>query len=194
MKTNKGNELEEYLSKHTSLPDELITILVKNTVMQKYKKGTILLREGDMVNACYLVLKGCIRSYVIKDGEEKTIEFYTEEQHISPPNFGKSIPSELYLECIEDTAAAVGTPKLEAEMFGKYPELEASTRKIAEETMESYQASFTDYKITSAEERYLKLMKDRPDLIQRVPQYQLASFLGIQPQSLSRIRKRITKK
>jgi len=188
------NEFVKFLSKNTSLPDELLSVIVENTVIQNFKKGTLLLKEGDRTNECYLILKGCIRSYVIKEGEEKTVEFYTEEQYVSPPNFGKSIPSELYIECIEDTVAAIGTPEQEVEMFGKYPELESSARIMGEETMANYQSSFTDFKIASAEERYLKLQKERPELIQRVPQYQLASYLGVQPETLSRIRRRITKK
>jgi len=188
------NEFVKFLSKNTSLPDEMLNIIVENTVIQNFKKGTILLKKGDRANECYLILKGCIRSYVIKDGEEKTIEFYTEEQSITPASFGKEIPSDIYLECIEDTLAAIGTPELEMEMFGKYPELESNSRIMAEEIMANYQSSFADFKISSAEERYLQLQKERPDLIQRVPQYQLASYLGVQPESLSRIRKRITKK
>lgn len=188
------NEFVEYLSKNTPLSAELINTIVEKTLIQSFKKGTILLREGDRVNTCYLILKGCIRSYVIKDGEEKTIEFYTEEQSVSPPNFGKAIPSEIYLECIEDTVATLSTPELEAEMFGKFSELESTCRIMTEEMMENYQSSITDFKTASAEERYLKLLKERPDLIQRVPQYQLASYLGIQPESLSRIRKRLHKK
>ncbi|MDR0368770.1 MAG: Crp/Fnr family transcriptional regulator [Bacteroidales bacterium] len=191
---NLDNEFVKFLSKKTSLPDELLNIIVENAVIQNFKKGTLLLKEGDRANECYLVLKGCIRSYMIKDGEEKTIEFYTEEQPVSPPNFGKTIPSELYLECIEDTVATISTSEYEAEMFGKYPELESVCRIMTEEMATGYQTAFVDYKLSSAEERYLKLQKERPELIQRVPQYQLASYLGIQPESLSRIRKRISKK
>ena len=188
------NEFVKYLSKNSSMSDELINIIVESAVIQNFKKGTLLLKEGDRANECYLILKGCIRSYVMKDGEEKTIEFYTEEQYVSPPNFGKTIPSELYLECIEDTVAVIGTPESEVEMFGKYPELVSSSLIMAEETMANYYSSFTDFKTASAEERYLKLQKERPDLIQRVPQYQLASYLGVQPESLSRIRKRLVQK
>jgi len=188
------NEFVKFLSKNTSLPDELINILVENNVIQNFKKGTLLLKEGDRANECYLILKGCIRSYVIKDGEEKTIEFYTEEQSISPPGYGEKIPSDIYLECIEDTIVSSGTPEYEAEMFEKYPELESACRIMIEKMATSYQSSFADYKLSSAEERYLKLQKERPGLIQRVPQYQLASYLGVQPESLSRIRKRLAQK
>jgi CRP-like cAMP-binding protein len=65
---------------------------------------------------------------------------------------------------------------------------------VAEKLIANYHASFADYKTASIEERYLHLLKERPELIQRVPQYQLANYLGIQPESLSRIRKRLSKK
>jgi CRP-like cAMP-binding protein len=188
------DEFVNYLNKHSSLPVELIQKLIDSNVVETYKKGTILLREGDRANECYLILKGCIRSYVIKDGEEKTIEFYTEEQSVTPPSYGLPIPSELNLECIEDTVACTGTPEREAEVYGKHPELVAESRIMAEKMLADHLTSYADYKTATAEERYLKLQKERPDLIQRVPQYQLASYLGVQPESLSRIRKRLVQK
>ena len=188
------NELVKYLTKNTSLSDELINIIVENSEIKNYKKGAILLREGELSNECFLILKGCIRSYIVKDGEEKIIEFYTEEQPVSPINYGTKTPSEHYLECIEDTIACVGTPELENKIFRNYPQVESACRTVTESIMGSYQSSFADYKTNSAEERYRKLLKERPELIRRAPQYQLASYLGIKPESLSRIRRRLTKK
>lgn len=191
---NPKYELVKYLSEHTSLSEELITTLSEGLVIKNYDKGTILLKEGELSNECYLIFKGCIRSYLIKDGEEKTIEFYTEEQPVTPVNFGTEIPSEYYFECLEDTIACVSSPQQESEMFQKFPQLESASRVMMEKIMASYQVSFADFKVTSAQDRYLKIQKERPDLIQRVPQYQLASYLGIKPESLSRIRKRLSKK
>jgi CRP-like cAMP-binding protein len=188
------NEFIEHLSKYVTLSDELIAIIVENIVIHHFEKGTILLREGDKVDTCYQVLKGCMRSYVIRDGEDKTIDFYTEEQPVVIPHFGEAIPSELYLECIEDTAAIVNNSDHEKEMYSKYPEFESVCRIVTEKMMEQNQVSFMDFKTASAEERYLQLIKERPNLIQRVPQYQLASFLGVKPESLSRIRRRIAQK
>lgn len=188
-----SDELIKYLTKNLSLSDEIIDLLAKNSIIQEYKKGTMLLREGDEVDFCYLVLKGCIRSFLIKDGEEKTIEFYTEEQSVLPPDFGKSIPSMLYLECIEDTTAVVNNAGHEAKILAKYPELESVCRLMSEATTDNIQYNYIDYRTASAEERYLKMQSERPDLMQRIPQYLLASYLGIQPESLSRIRKRLNK-
>lgn len=186
------NEFVKYLSKHTSLSEQDIQVIAESNIIKFFKKGTFLLRAGDFSNECFLIFKGCVRSFLVKEGEEKTIEFYTEEQPVSPVNFGKKIPSEYYLECIEDTIACVSIP--ENEMFQEYPQLESACRIMAETMMTMYQTSFTDYRTSSAEERYLSLLKDRPGLIQRVPQYQLASYLGIKPESLSRIRRRLNKK
>ena len=186
--------MEKYLLKNSTFPIEMIKILIKNVAIKRFKKGTILLSKGEKSNECYLVLKGCIRSFVIKNTEEITIEFYTEEQSVSPVNYGKEIPSELYLECVEETVVAIGTPEKEAEMYKLFPELKLNNLELTEEMLNNNNSAFINYKIASAEERYLKLIKEKPDLIQRVPQYHLASYLGIKPESLSRIRRRISKK
>jgi len=188
------NEIVKYLSKYISLTDELTNVIVESTVIKSFKKGTILLKEGEISNVSYLVLKGCLRSYLLKDGEEKTLEFYTEEQPVAPISYGKGIPSEHYLECIEDSLLTINTPEHETKMFQKYPQFESICRIMTEVLMAKYQESLVTYKLTTPEDRYLNLLQSRPDLIQRVPQYQLASYLGVKPESLSRIRKRLSKK
>ena len=185
------HEIIKYLSKHVSLTQEQTSIIIESTFIRSFKKGTILLKEGDVSNECYFVFKGCIRSYVLRNGEDKTIAFYTEEQPVAPLSYGKETLSEHYLECIEDTIASVGTPEKEKEMFQKYPQFESICRVMSEVMGANYQESFTNYMLTTPGERYLNLLKTRPDLFQRVPQYQIASYLGIKPESLSRIRKRM---
>lgn len=185
------NEIVKYLSKYILVTKELEEAVIKSQFVKCYNKGKILLEEGKISNECYFVIKGCIRSYYIKDGEEKTTEFYTEEQAVTPTVYGKKIPSEYFLECIEDTIAGVGNPELETEMYHKFPELEALNLALGEAIMAKKVEEFAEFKMASPEERYLNLLKNRPDLIQRAPQHQIASYLGIKPESLSRIRKRI---
>ena len=78
-------------------------------------------------------------------------------------------------------------------MYQKFPQIESLNRALGEVIMAKYQDTFAEFKMASPEERYLVLLRKRPDLIQRAPQHQIASYLGIKPESLSRIRKRIMK-
>ena len=188
------NELVKYISKYMELPVELKSVIIESTVIQHYKKGKILLTADQFSKEGFLVLKGCIRDYIVQDGEEKTINFYTEEQPVTVVNYGKNIPSGHYLECVEDTTVSVGTPEHEAEMLKKHPQFDTVCRIISEVMMANLQTHFTDYRLMTSEERYLNFIKTNPELVQKVPQYQIASYLGMTPESLSRLRKRLSKK
>lgn len=171
------NEILKYLSKYIPITKELEEVIIQSDFIKSYRKGTLLLEEGKMSNECYFIIKGCIRSYYIKDGEEKTIEFFTEDQAVTPTVYGKNIPSEYYLECIEDTIAGVGKPELESVIYKKFPQNEILNLAIGEAIMAKYMETFAEYKMSSPEERYLNLLKNRPDLIQRASQHQIAGYL-----------------
>jgi hypothetical protein len=83
---------------------------------------------------------------------------------------------------------------MENVIMQKFPKFETICRMLSEEVLVKQQINFDEFKTSSPEKRYLNLMQKRPDLIQRIPQYQLASYLGIKPQSLSRLRARILEK
>ena len=185
------NELVAYISKCVFLSEETKGIIRESSVIRRFPKGTVLLKQGAVSNESYFVLKGCIVSYLLQDGDEKTLEFYTEEQPAVPLSYGTKMPSAHYLQCVEDTVANVSTPEHERAMFQKYPQFEAICRVVAEATMAHHQEALLHYKTTSPEDRYVALLKNRPGLVQRVPQYQLASYLGVRPESLSRIRRRL---
>ena len=80
---------------------------------------------------------------------------------------------------------------MEVEMHSKFPKFETLCRRLSEELLAKKQIDFDEFKTSSPEQRYLNLLRKRPDLVQRVPQHLLASYLGIKPQSLSRLRARI---
>jgi CRP-like cAMP-binding protein len=158
------------------------------------KKGTVLLSQGQRSQESYFVLKGCLRTYYMIDGEEKTTAFYTEMEGITPQCVLSKEPSGYYISALEDTLITVSTPDMEAEAFEKFPRFETLCRMFSEEQLAKSQLAFDEFKTSSPEERYQRLVQNRPDLLQRVPQRQLASYLGITPQSLSRLRARIFEK
>ena len=188
-----STELASYLSRYMPIPDDLAEIFSRSSLLQEFPKGTILLREGEIARKGYFILKGCIRSYALKEGADKTVDFFIEEESVLPTGFGKDLPSELFFECLEDTVAVVSTPDMEAKLLVEYPQLKSVCLTMSEIMAEKLQKTLARYKTSSPEERYKDLMERRPDLLQRIPQYQIASYLGVQPESLSRIRKRISR-
>jgi CRP-like cAMP-binding protein len=185
------NELIKYMSKYLDITKELEDALIESSFIKQFSKETILLKEGQISNECFFIFNGCIRSFYFEEGEEITTALYTEEQSVTPTCYGKNMPSKLYYECLEDTTVTVGTPNMEKEMYAKHPQLETLSRAIYDQKIADFQEELFDFKHSSPEQRYLKLLETRPNLFQRVPLHQIASYLGMKPESLSRIRKRL---
>ncbi|MDL5049626.1 cyclic nucleotide-binding domain-containing protein [Oscillatoria amoena NRMC-F 0135] len=183
-----------FISKYISLTDDEKNAILSSDIFRTVKKGTILLEEGELSNQSYFVLKGCIRTYYIIDGEEKTTAFYTEMEALTPHCVISKTPSQYYVSCLEDTILTVSNTDMEAEINSKFPRFETICRKLSEELLANQRIDFDEFKTSPPEQRYLNLLQKRPDLVKRVPQHQLASFLGIKPQSLSRLRARILEK
>lgn len=188
-------KLSELMSQDISLSEEECEAVDKYIPIEIFKKGTILLREGQIANDSYFNIKGCVRLYYLVDGEEKTTHFYTEEESIASMNsYLNRVPANHYLECVEDTTLAVLNYEKEKKLYKLFPKLESICRISLEDDFGKQQEMHASQVTNNPEQRYMKLLKERPDLIQRVPQYHLASYLGIKPESLSRIRKRILSK
>ena len=186
--------LFDFISKYISLTEDEKNAIVSLDLFRSVKKGTTLLKEGQKSQEEFFVLKGCIRKYYIIDGEEKTTAFYTEMEGLVPHCVLTETPSEYFINCVEDTILTVTNPNMGGDLNIKFPKFEIMCRILSEELFAKQQIDFDEFKTSSPEQRYLNLLQKRPDLIQRVPQYQLASYLGIKPQSLSRLRARIFEK
>lgn len=188
------SELFKFIEKYFILTEAEKSALSEFNLFRSYKKGDILLKEGDLSDESYFIAKGCMRSYFIIDGEEKTTEFYTEGQGFNPLCAITKGPSAHYIDCVEDCIISVGGPDTGGDFLKEFPRFETLCRMISEDLLAHNQLSFATFKTSSPEQRYLHLMETRPDLLQRVPQHQIASYLGMKPESLSRIRKRLQNK
>jgi len=188
------NILFDFISKYISLSEDEKNALLSLGLFHSVKKGTVLLKEGQKIQDSFFVLKGCIRVYYIIDGEEKTTAFYTEMDVLTPHCVINKAPSEYFISCVEDSILTVSNSDMGVEMNSKFPKFDIMCRMLSEELLAKQRMDFDEFKTTSPEQRYLNLLQKRPDLIQRVPQHQLASYLGIKPQSLSRLRARILEK
>lgn len=190
-----NHKLLNYFQRIMPISQEESEAIVETMTIKEYKKGTVLLKEGQISTEVYFVLEGCVRQYYLVDGDEKTNNFFTEEQWvISMQSFSQRKPSNHYLDCCMDSSLVVGNREKEEQLYKRFPKLETVSRKVMEKVFAEQQEIMASYATDTAEQRYLRLLKSRPDLFQKIPQYQIASYIGVKPESLSRIRKRLLSK
>ncbi len=186
------DQLRKFVGSFNMLTDEEVEMIVDNANIKSFKKGTILLREGQVAKECYFVLKGLVREYYIVDGEERSTNFFTEMEPVNSfTSRNSNKPSKHFLICAEDTVLTIGTSSLEAEMCERIPRLGDIIREEVEKETGKMQDDMAKFITSTPEERYLELVNDRPDLLNRVPQHQIASYIGVKPETLSRIRKKL---
>lgn len=187
--------LIDYIISFVPLSNEEILDIGSLVEIKNYKNGDVLLREGEISNLSYFNIKGCVRMYYLVDGEEKTTYYYTENKFITSfRSFTNRIPADHYLECIEDCELVLVSYEVEQKLLQKYPKLESFARVILETELANYQHMVSSYIISNPENRYRNFVENHPELLQRIPLYQLASYLGITADSLSRIRSRLFKR
>lgn len=183
----------EYISKYVPLTEEEKSSILKEVPYKTFKKGTHLLRQGQISKECYFNVQGLVRQYEIIDGEEKTTYFYAEgEAIVAFDSASKQVPCAFNWICEEDTTLVIGRLDSIEEAYAKNPKLEKMSGLFISQEFGKYQNLSSSFITLTPEKRYLQLLETRPDLINRIPQYHLASYLGVKPETLSRIRKRIS--
>lgn len=187
-------DIAQLIGRFVSLTPGEEDLLREGIPIQSFEKGSLLLKQGQVSKQSYFVLEGLVRQYYLLDGDEKTTAFFMEEDNIaSLQSYRNQKPASHYLECLETTTVAILTYTAEEELCRQIPAFETLCRMSMEADFGEQQEQHARFVTSSPEERYKQLLRDCPELLQRVPQYQLASYLGVKPESLSRIRKRIAK-
>ncbi|MEO0331665.1 MAG: Crp/Fnr family transcriptional regulator [Bacteroidota bacterium] len=188
-------KLITYFEKYTELGQEEKQFLRDHIPVKLVEKNQLLLWEGEVSSEFFFIIKGCIRMFYWVEGEEKTAFFYTENEFVSSyESFTKHIPARHSLQAAEDTTVAIISSEQAQAMLLKYPKFEFLARVAMEQELSVYQDIIASFITQNAEQRYQALSKSKPQLLQRIPQYQLATYLGVSPETLSRIRKRISNK
>lgn len=152
---------------------------------------SILLDEGKIAEKLYLIRKGCLRLFFYNEGKDITFQFFFEGDFVASfDSLYKRTPSLFFLESIEPTELQV----ISRDDFFNLIESDSSLRQKYEEKLinrfHTYQQLFLSRIKNTPQQRYEELLKEYPNIIKRVPQHYIASYLGITPVSLSRIRNR----
>lgn len=188
------NEVYSTLQQMTGFSDTETEFLLSQFEHKSIKKKTDLLSAGEVAKEIYFIVKGCLRLYYEKNGIDISGYFFTENTFAGAyESFTKKQKSRHSIETIEDCELlCINYEKLQS-LYREAPKMNEFIRKVLEERFFSLHQLFTSLIMDSPEERYIKLLNERPDLLQRIPQHQIATFLGVTPVSLSRIRNRVLK-
>jgi CRP-like cAMP-binding protein len=186
----------ENISKHISLTPEEEILFISKTVTKRYKAKSILLSSGEIANSTYFVNSGILRSFNINDNIiEHVLHFACEGWWIGDKySYISGKPGNLFLEVLEDAEVVELTKENHQELYHEIPKLERFFRILAENSLVSHQERLMDNLSLSAEERFEKMCKRYPDLIQKVPQKHLASYIGVTPEFFSKMKSRLLKK
>ncbi|SHF44183.1 Crp/Fnr family transcriptional regulator [Pedobacter caeni] len=158
---------------------------------------TVLLAEGDISKKIFLIEKGCLRVWFNNNGRDTTFQFFFENEGLSSlESFRKSTPGMFTIETIEPCMLRVLQKKDFDEMMKEVNQDAAVLKEMTDLMLERqlhYMKEFLSFIRDTPQQRYLNLLKQKPQLIQRVPQHYIASYLGITPVHLSRIKNKILK-
>ena len=173
-------------------PQEVDTI---NKLFKKkeYKKGDYFLAEGQVCKQAGFIVKGLIRYYINHDGEEKTYSFGQENNFVcNYESFVPQAPSTKIIQALEDCEILQISHSDLQLFFKSIAQGERFGRLVIEQVFMQLLQDLSSFYTDTPEYRYGQFIKKYPDLLQRVSQYHIASYVGVKPQSLSRIRKRIS--
>jgi CRP-like cAMP-binding protein len=188
--------IDQYVSRCTTLShadfDYFHSLLKPLTI----EKKAWLLREGEVSEYEAYVVKGCLRKYCMDDdGNEITLQFAIEDWWVGDiASFTNQTPSQVYIQALEDSQLLIIQHDDKEALFQKVPAFERMFRLMLQRSYMVLQDRFVATLAQPADERYLAFLEKYPGVVQRVPQHYIASYLGITPEFLSRIRARLSKK
>jgi CRP-like cAMP-binding protein len=188
--------LKQHILKHIFISDQELTdfcYLFQNKII---KKKTFLLREGEVCTFEGFVTKGLFRVYHIDtNGFEQVLYFAMENWWITDiDSFTNEKPSQLYIEALEDSEVLLISKKDKEFAYTNNPKIEKLFRVMTQKTHIALQRRMIDNLSKTADQRYLDYIEKYPQLFQRLTNLQIAAYLGISHEFLSKIRKKISNK
>ena len=190
-------KLRAYFEAHIKLTDEQFEKLKSVFNPRTMEKGEFLQREGDVARHAAFVAAGCLRSYVVDEkGREHIIQFAPENWWIGDMQglTKKNEPSRMFIQALEYSEVLLSDVAGQQKLMEEVPEYATQYRKGIERHHAAKDRRIIASLTATAEERYNDFLKTYPTIARRVPQHMVASYLGLTPETISRIRKQMAKK
>jgi CRP-like cAMP-binding protein len=189
-------KIRAYFERSVPITDEQFEFIKTQFTPRKVKKGEFLVREGDFSNFGIFVASGCLRTYVIdEDGKEHILQFSVEDWWTGDRNsMLNKAPATCFIDALEDSEVLLFNDIAFQKLMDYIPGVASQYMKGLQKHTAAKDQRLVESISASAEQRYESFLKTYPSIAQRVPQHMIASYLGISPETLSRIRKQRTKK
>lgn len=189
-------QILENISKIVTLTPQEQALFLSNVETKNYKAKTILLNAGEICKHSYFVNSGLLRSFNINDNiVEHVLQFACEGWWIGDMySLLSQKPGNLFIEVMEDSEVVLLPKENQEKLYTEIPKLERFFRILTENSLVSNQERLMDNLSLTAEERFEKFCKKYPTLIQKVPQKQIASYIGVTPEFFSKMKARLLKK
>ena len=194
-KHDKFSKLKAHFAETDFFSDEEFEKLISFFTVTTIKKKEFFNNQGNLCRHLAFVNSGCLRAFHTDDkGDEFTMYFAFLNWWVGDKtSFYSGTPSRFSVQALEDSEIFYADKTKWEIALDEIPAFEKWYRVKTRKSYEATQQKIIDTQTETAEQKYLKLLKNAPDIVQRIPQYYIASYLGIKPQSLSRIRKNISK-
>lgn len=191
----KTTPLTSYFSNYLPLEEKEIEFLNSVFKERKIKRRQFILQEGDVCKLNTFVVEGCFRMYMVDDnGKEHNLQFAIENWWIGDiGSFHSEEPSKLNIEAMENSIVLQIKKSDQLKLFIDYPKFNRIFRVFSENAIVNLQTRILQNISSTAEERYLDFMERYPYFFNRISNIQIASYLGVTPEFLSTIRKRLAK-
>ncbi|TMI95918.1 MAG: Crp/Fnr family transcriptional regulator [Bacteroidetes bacterium] len=182
----------DYFNSITPLSTKLVDEIVNYAIIKEYKKGDFILKDGKVSNYASWILKGLVRTYYVRNGEEITTKFLWDGASVtSVYSYFSRKPGNENIVPLEDTILASMHYDHMQYLYKTYPEFNVIGRVITERYLYMWEIEVYNLRKQKAEDRYKFIVKHFPQLLQRVPLKYLATYLGVNLETLSRIRAKI---
>ncbi len=188
--------LQKHIKKHTQISDENLEKFSNAFTLQKVVKKEFLLKEGEICQFEGFVTGGCFKVFHSdQNGTEHTLYFAIEDWWVADvDSFTNSKPSQLNIQALENSEVLLISKQNKEKLYQEIPEIEKLFRIMSQKNLVALQRRMIDNLSKTAEQRYLDFLAKYPKITQRLSNIQIAAYLGVSPEFVSKIRRKITKK